>query len=479
MENNNKKFNNITPFEEDTAKWYSDIIKQADLIMYAPVKGTVFLQPYAYKIWDLIKTNMNKEFVKKGVEEVYFPLLFPLSLLEKEKDHIDGFAPEVLLVTHVGKDKFEDPLVVRPTSEILFNTFFAQKLTSYKQLPYKLNQWANVTRWENNTRPFLRTSEFLWQEGHTNHETMQEADKFAKDMLDVYYKFVTKYLRLPVIKGVKSSSEKFAGADKSYTIEAILKDGQALQSGTSHLLGQNFTKAFNVRVQGKDNQFFNPYQTSWGTTTRLIGATILAHSDNKGLVLPSEISPVQVVLMVIGADKDPAILATANKLKKQLSGITVHIDTTDKGFGFKSQEWETKGVPIRIPVGLKEVQENTFKIIRRDQESNFDILKLENVTKKYINDTLVNYSKNLFFKAEANKESKIVRNITNYTDLVAAIKAGFVVEGYWVEDKEVEAKLKLECGATIRCFIKPGKVANNCIHSGKKTKNIAIIARAY
>lgn len=473
-----KKINNITPFNEDIAKWYTDLVIQPELVSYAPVKGTVFLRPYGYKIWDLIKRQMTDIFDAQGVEEVSFPLLIPESLFNKEKEHIDGFAPELLTVTRVGDKPFNDPLIIRPTSEVLFGKYFEDTLTSYKQLPLVLNQWANIMRWENNTRPFLRTSEFLWQEGHTVHSSAEDALEMTHKMIHVYSDFVREYLNFPAIVGEKTVAERFAGAVETWTIETILKDGQALQSGTSHYLGQSFTKVFDVKVQGKDNNLYNPFTTSWGVSTRLIGALIMTHSDDKGLRLPEKVAPHQVVIMTLFADKDPDVLRAAKAVEENLksNGVRVKLDDSDKRIGFKSQEWEVKGVPIRIEIGPRDLTEGNVVLARRDFDEK-RTLPLETINSIFIKNELKEYSNVLYNEALSNRE-EFKQEITSVEEVMNVVESRNYAVGYWSEDRAAEDTMKVNTGATVRCLLN-SETEGVCIHSGKKTKKLAVIARAY
>ncbi len=469
-----EKINNITPFNQDIAKWYSDLVLQSDLISYAPVKGTMFFKPHGFAIWNNISKLLNEEFVKKGVEQVQFPLLFPEALLKKEADHVEGFAPEVLTVTRVGEKDLNEPLVIRPTSEILFGTFFNETLNSYSQLPMKLNQWCNVMRWENNTRPFLRNSEFFWQEGHTVHATTDDAHNFAKEMHQVYHEFANDILLLPTIKGEKSVIERFAGADNTYTIETILKDGQALQSGTSHYLGDSFAKAFDVRVQGPDNKMYNPYQTSWGVSTRLIGAIIMTHSDDRGLVLPSKIAPVQVAVLTLFADKEPKVIEVANELAARLN-FRVKVDSSNKGIGFKAQEWELKGAPIRIEIGPRDLENGkvTLSVRNGEQKVQYDI---NDINDDLIDNLVSEHDSKMYKLAENIRDEKRVE-FTNVDEINSIVESGNYGVAYWTENEELEKKIKEETGATIRCLI--DDVEGECIHSGSKVSRKAIFARAY
>ncbi len=468
------KINNITPFNQDIAKWYSDLVLQSELISYAPVKGTMFFKPHGFSIWNNISEQLNNEFKKQGVEQVQFPLLFPEALLKKEADHVEGFAPEVLTVTRVGDKDLNEPLVIRPTSEILFGTFFKDNLNSYSQLPLKLNQWCNVMRWENNTRPFLRNSEFFWQEGHTVHATQEEAHDFSKVMHEVYHKFANEVLLLPTIKGEKTKIERFAGANNTYTIETILKDGQALQSGTSHYLGDSFAKAFDVKVQGSDNVMYHPYQTSWGVSTRLIGAVIMTHSDDRGLVLPSKIAPVQVAILTLFADKEPKVIEVANELATKLN-FRSKVDSSGKGIGFKAQEWELKGVPIRIEIGPRDLKNGkvTLSVRNGEQKVQYDISEIND---ELINKLILGHDNKMYQLAKEIKEERKVE-FSNIDQIKEIVENGNYGIAYWTENEELEKQIKEETGATIRCLIdgEEGK----CIHSDSSTTKKAVFARAY
>ncbi len=471
-----KNNNNITPFNEDVAKWYSSLVLQSELIIYGPIKGTMFFRPYGYKIWTLIKKLLNKEFNKLEIEEVQFPLLFPESFLSKEEDHINGFAPEVFKVTKVGEKQLNEALIIRPTSETLFGHYFNQTLTSHNQLPVKLNQWVNIMRWENNTRPFLRNSEFFWQEGHTVHSGIEEAKNYSSKMIDLYETFATKKLLLPILKGEKTIKERFAGADITYSIETILKDGQALQIGTSHYLSNKFCKAFDVRVLGPDNKMFFPYQTSWGVSTRLIGAIIMSHSDDKGLVLPSSIAPYQVIILTIFANKEPKVNDASLKIKEALSSFRTKIDSSEKSIGFKSREWETKGVPIRIEIGPNDLKNSEIVMVVRNNDKK-QKMKLSDINKNLIEKTLSEYDDCILKKSKKllNKNKIYFDSLDDIQEIVKSGKYGYC---YWNENKELENFVKESTGATIRILQTISK-EGVCIHSKKLTNQIAIFARAY
>jgi len=470
-----EKKNNITPFEKDIVKWYSDLVLKSDLVSYAPVKGTMFFKPHGFAIWNNIIKIVNNEFEKLEVEEVQFPLLIPQSFLEKEKKHVEGFAPEVLKVTNAGAKRLAEPLIIRPTSETLFGKYFEENLKSYSQLPVKLQQWVNVLRWENNTRPFLRNSEFFWQEGHTIHATAEEAHEFTKEVFKLYEKIANEILLLPVIAGEKTVSERFAGANNTYTIETILKDGQALQSGTSHYLSDNFSKAFNIKVQNKDNKLFNPYQTSWGISTRLIGAIIMEHSDNKGLILPSKIAPIQIAILTLFGNKNPKVLEVAKELNKKLN-FKIKLDNSDRGLGYKSQEWELKGVPIRIEIGPNELDENKVTISLRNFDDKIQY-NLNEIDDQFILKLLDKHDKKIYDEAVKIRESKKVE-ITSVDQIQTIVDNGQYGFAYWIENADAEKQIKTNTGATIRCLIDAEKEGQDIINS-KPTKKIAVFSRAY
>lgn len=468
----------ITPFAKDPIKWYTDIIFKAELIIYGPTKGTMYFRPYSFRIWDLIIKNLTKEFNKKGIEEVKFPLIFPKSLLDKEKKHIEGFAPEVLVITHIGNKKLNDFNVIRPTSEMLFSDYFKKTIKTYTQLPVKLNQWVNVMRWENNTRPFLRNSEFYWQEGHTVHNNEKEARKFALIIHNIYQKFLKDSLLLPIINGEKSENERFAGAINSYTQETILKDGQALQSATSHYLGDNFAKSINFKIQNQKNDFFYPFQTSWGTSTRLIGGIIMTHSDDNGLILPSKIAPFQIVIIKIN-DKnyDNNLNSFIKKLYLKLKNkFRVKIDDSNQSFGYKIKNWEIKGVPIIFEIGKREI-ENKKIILKIRSENKKREVNIVDLDTKNISNYLKLNDKNIQETALLNFENKKIW-IKNLEDLQKNIDNKRVCYCYWIEDSKLEDKIKKETGATIRLLYHE-KNQFLAINKKIKTTQVAVFARAY
>ncbi|WP_438360156.1 proline--tRNA ligase [Candidatus Hepatoplasma crinochetorum] len=474
-----KKDNDIiTPFIKDPIKWYNDIIFKAELIIYGPTKGTMYFRPYSFKIWDLIIKNLTEEFNKEGIEEVRFPLIFPKSLLDKEKNHIEGFAPEVLVITQIGNKKLNDFNVIRPTSEMLFSDYFKKTIKTYTQLPIKLNQWVNVVRWENNTRPFLRNSEFYWQEGHTVHNNEKEARKFAFIIHNIYQKFLKDSLLLPIISGEKSANERFAGAINSYTQETILKDGQALQSATSHYLGDNFAKSINFKIQNEKNDFFYPFQTSWGTSTRLIGGIIMTHSDDNGLVLPSKIAPFQIVIIKINDKKnDNDLNSFTKKLYLKLRNkFRVKIDDSNQSFGYRIKNWEIKGVPIIFEIGKKEISNKKIILKLRTESKKREIKSIDLDNKNIFNFLKLN-DKNILEKALLNFENKKIW-IKNLDELKKNINDKRVCYCYWFEDSNLEDKIKKETGATIRLLYHE-KNQSLAINNKEKTTQVAVFARSY
>ena len=376
----------ITDMEKDFAQWYTDVVKKADLTDYSQLKGCMIIRPYGYAIWELIQKQMDERFKQTGHENVYMPMFIPESLLQKEKDHVEGFAPEVAWVTHGGETELQERICVRPTSETLFCEHYSNIIQSYRDLPKLYNQWCSVVRWEKTTRPFLRTTEFLWQEGHTAHATAEEAQQETIKMLNVYADFCHDVLAIPVIKGEKTAKERFAGAKATYTIESLMHDGKALQSGTSHNFGDGFAKAFEIQYTDKNNQLQYVHQTSWGTTTRLIGAIIMVHGDNSGLVLPPKIAPTQVIMIPIAQHKE-GVLQKAEQLKTILSNVCrVKLDDSDKSAGWKFSEYEMKGVPIRLEIGPKDIEKNQVVLARRDtgEKQIVSIDNLENTVKQLL-----------------------------------------------------------------------------------------------
>lgn len=481
MKNEKTEFvKDITNMEDDFAQWYTDVIKKADLVDYSPVKGFMVIKPYGYEIWENIQKNLDKRFKQTGHKNCYFPLLIPESLLTKEKEHVEGFAPEVAWVTQGGNETLGERLCVRPTSETIICYMYSKWLNSYRQLPFKYNQWANVVRWEKTTRPFLRTAEFLWQEGHTLHETQEEAKEEALTMLDIYKEIVEEYLAIPVITGTKSEKEKFAGADKTYTIEALMHDGKALQSGTSHELGQNFAKAYDITYQDRNSKLAYPFQTSWGVTTRLIGALIMVHGDNRGLVVPPRIAPTQVVIVPIQMNKE-GVLDKANEIKNSLiaKGIRVELDDdTANTPGWKFNEYEMKGIPARIEIGPRDIQNGVATISRRDtnEKSTIELDKIADEIPALLEDI----QKGLFEKAKKRRDEMtfVATDFDMFKERMANNQG--LAKAMWCADPQCEENIKKETAATIRCIpTEQEHLGDVCPFCGKPAKHMVYIAKAY
>ncbi len=472
----------LTPMSEDFNEWYTDIIQQAQLADYSPVKGTMVIRPYGYSIWESVQSYLDKKFKKTGHQNAYFPLFIPNSFIQKEAEHVEGFSPELAMVTHAGGKELEEPLVVRPTSETIINHMFAKWIKSYRDLPMLINQWANVVRWEMRTRLFLRTSEFLWQEGHTAHATEEEATEEALKMLNIYAEFAENAAAVSVVKGIKSANERFAGATRTYSIEAMMKDMKALQAGTSHELGQNFSKAFEIQFSDEENNLKHPYQTSWGVSTRLIGMIIMAHGDDKGLNLPPKLAPYQVVIIPITPNEDSSslILESAQKIVNEIDGdFRVHIDNRDNiSPGYKFNEWELKGVPLRLEIGPRDIENNSVVFSRRDGvEGKFNVPISE--IKNKVSENLDDIHNKLLESSKIFREEN-TKHVENYEALIAALnsKPGFVT-CYWDENSSDEDRVKQETKATLRCYVldhdKTGKAVNNENSQGK----LAIFSKAY
>ena len=478
MAQQKKMVEEITSMDEDFAKWYTDVVKKAELCEYTSVKGCMVIRPYGYAIWENIQHIMDSMFKATGHENVCMPMFIPESLLEKEKDHVEGFAPEVAWVTHGGSEKLEERLCVRPTSETLFCEHYANIVHSYRDLPKLYNQWVSVVRWEKTTRPFLRTREFLWQEGHTIHATAEEAHEETIRMLNVYAEFCEKYLAMPVVKGVKTAKERFAGAEDTYTIEALMHDGKALQSGTSHYFGDGFAKAFDIQFTGKDNKLHHPFQTSWGTTTRLIGAIIMTHGDDNGLVLPPAVAPIQLVIIPIASHKE-GVLDKANELKNKLASVCrVKLDDSDNSAGWKFSEYEMKGVPLRLEIGPKDIENNRCVVVRRDNGEKI-FVSLDELEAK-IPELLEAVRDGLYQKA-IDRRAAMTFTARDYAELknIADNKPGFI-KAMWCGDRECEDKLKDELGITSRCIpFEQEHLSDTCVCCGKPAKHMLYWGKAY
>lgn len=478
MAKQQKLVQEITSMDVDFAKWYTDIVKKADLIDYSSVRGCMIFRPYGYAIWENIQKLLDTRFKETGHENVYMPLLIPESLLEKEKDHVEGFAPEVAWVTHGGQEELTERLCIRPTSETLFCEHYSNIIHSYRDLPKLYNQWCSVLRWEKTSRPFLRNVEFLWQEGHTMHETKEEAEKETLQMLDIYTELAEKHLCMPVIRGRKTDSEKFAGAEDTYTIEAMMHDGRALQSGTSHYFGQGFAKAFDISFTGRDNKPAYPHQTSWGASTRLIGGIIMTHGDDNGLVLPPAIAPIQVIIVPIAQHKE-GVLDKAYQLKAQLGDICrVQIDDSDNSPGWKFSEYEMKGVPLRLEIGPKDIENGQCVLVRRDnREKTF--VKLEDLAKE-IPKQLEALAEALYKRAEENRAGRLFQATTMEELKEVSEKVTGFTKAMWCGDEACEEKIKEEAGLSSRCIPFEGEaIADKCVYCGKEAKHLVYWGKAY
>ncbi len=469
----------ITSMEVDFAQWYTDVVKKADLVDYSSVKGCMIIRPYGYAIWENIQKILDAKFKEYGHENVYMPMFIPESLLQKEKDHVEGFAPEVAWVTHGGSDKLEERLCVRPTSETLFCEHYAKIVQSHRDLPKLYNQWCSVVRWEKTTRPFLRTREFLWQEGHTVHATAEEAVEETERMLNVYADFCEKSLCMPVIKGRKTDSDKFAGAEATYAIEALMHDGKALQAATSHYFGDGFARAFNMTYQDEENKLQYVHQTSWGCTTRLIGAIIMSHGDNNGLVLPPAVAPIQLVIVPIAQHK-PGVLDKAYELRDRLSKtFRVKVDASDNSAGWKFAEYEMKGVPIRLEIGPKDIENNQCVLVRRDNREKA-FVSLDNL-EEGINATLEAFSEAIYNKALDNVNKKTYA-CTSTDEIIAKLAEngdGFV-KAMWCGEEECEDKVKELTGVGSRCIpFAQEEISDKCVCCGKPAKQMVYWGKAY
>lgn len=467
----------ITSMEDDFAQWYTDVVKKAELLDYTSIKGCMVFKPAGYAIWELIQQQMDAMFKATGVQNVYLPMFIPESLLNKEKDHVEGFAPEVAWVTHGGLQPLQERLCVRPTSETLFCDYYKNVVQSYRDLPQVCNQWCSVVRWEKETRPFLRSREFLWQEGHTAHATAEEAEERTIQMLNVYADFCEQVLAIPVIKGRKTDKEKFAGAVATYTIEALMHDGKALQSGTSHNFGNGFARAFGIQFTDKDNTLKYVHQTSWGTTTRLIGAVIMVHGDNSGLVLPPRIAPVQIMVIPIQQKKD-GVLDKAYELRDRLSNFRVKVDDADKSPGWKFSEQEMRGIPIRVEIGPKDIEANKCVICRRDTREKTEV-SLDELEVK-AGEILDKMQAEMLERARAHRDAHTYTagNMEEFRRLFTE-ESGFV-KAMWCGEQDCEDKIKEELAVTSRCMpFGQEKTGDVCVCCGRPAKKMVYWGRAY
>ncbi|MBQ7241734.1 MAG: proline--tRNA ligase [Firmicutes bacterium] len=478
MATEQKKVEAITAMDVDFAQWYTDIVRKADLADYSGIKGCTILRPYGYAIWENIQRQLDARFKETGHENVAMPLFIPESLLQKEKDHVEGFAPEVAWVTHGGSEKLQERICVRPTSETLFCEHYANIIQSYRDLPKLYNQWCSVVRWEKTTRPFLRTTEFWWQEGHTAHATAEEAEEETVRMLNVYADFCQDVLSIPVIKGEKTEKERFAGAKSTYTIESLMHDGKALQSGTSHNFGDGFARAFGIQYTDKDNQLQYVHQTSWGMSTRIIGAIIMVHGDDNGLVLPPKIAPTQVIIVPIMMNK-PGVQEKALELNELLGkNLRVKTDLSDHTPGWKFSEYEMKGVPLRLEIGPKDIEKNQAVLVRRDTGEK-EFVSLDDIESR-VNALMDEIQANLLEKARISRDSKTYSAKTMEEFEKTLDETPGFVKAMWCGDRACEDEIKEKTGATSRCIpFEQEEISDTCICCGKKAKKMVYWGRAY
>ncbi len=479
MSNEKDFVKEVTNIEEDFAKWYTDIVLKADLADYTDTKGCIAIKPYGYAIWENIQKYTDDKFKKVGVKNVYLPVLIPESLLQKEKDHVEGFAPEVAWVTIGGQEKLEEKLCIRPTSETMFSNLYSKWLKSWRDLPMVYNQWCNVLRWEKETRPFLRSREFLWQEGHTIHETESEAKERTLQMLNVYGDVIENLLAIPVLKGRKTPKEQFAGAEATYTVETLMHDGRALQAGTSHYFGQNFTKPFDITFQNREGKQEYPYQTSWGISTRLIGAVIMAHGDNRGLKLPPKVAPIQAVIVPVAMHKE-GVKEKAQELYASLKeNYRMEIDVREQvSPGFKFNDWELRGVPVRIELGPRDIEAGKCVVVRRDTLEKIEVELNELHTK--LQEILDEIQKNMFEECK----QRVINKTTTATNLEEFVKNINENQGYvktmWCGDEECENKIKELTGAHSRCIpFEQEHISDTCVCCGKKADKMVVWGRQY
>lgn len=470
----------ITSQAEDFSRWYTDVIMKADMVDYSDVKGCMVIKQYGYGIWELIQEEMDRRFKETGHKNAYFPLLIPESLLQKEAEHVEGFAPEVAWVTHGGGEKLQERLCIRPTSETIICSMYAKWVQSYRDLPILLNQWANVLRWEKTTRPFLRTSEFLWQEGHTVHATQQEAEEETVKMLGVYKEFAENVLAIPVITGQKSEKEKFAGADHTYTMEAMMLDGRALQMGTSHNLGQNFAKGFGIQYLDKDSKLKYPWQTSWGTSTRMIGGLIMVHGDDRGLKLPPKVAPIQCMIIPIAAFKE-GVMEKSRELFDTIkkAGIRVDLDDRDQSAGWKFNDCELRGIPLRLEIGPKDIEQGQVVLVRRDTFEKITV-PMEGIAETIAN-LLDEIHANMLKMAREFRDAHTFK-ATNFEEFEKGIEKGHgFVKAMWCGCRECEDAIKEKTGVTTRCmpFDDDEVLSDVCVFCGKPAKKLMVFAKSY
>lgn len=469
------KNKDITSRDQDFAKWYTDVVKKADLVDYSSVKGSMIIRPYGYAIWEMMVNTLDKMFKQVGVENLQMPMFIPESLLNVEKEHVLGFAPEVAWVTHGGDDELEERMCVRPTSEVLFCDHFKKIIKSYRDLPLLYNQWCTIVRWEKTTRPFLRSREILWQEGHTMHASAKEAKEVTLKMLHIYEDFQKNYLGIPVFVGPKTDKEKFAGAEETYTLEAMMYDGVALQNGTSHYFGNHFASCFGIEYLNKENKLETPYQTSWGCTTRMIGSLIMVHSDDNGLVLPPKIAPIKVCIIPIGE-----VTKTLDIIKKQLEikEISYTVDNTDKSPGFKFAEAEVKGYPIRIELGARDLERGIVTLVRRDTLEKVEIANIDSISDEIIK--LMDIMQNDMYNKAKERRDSMVYEANNYQEFceIAKSKNGFIKVN-WCGKGACEDKIKEDTGLKSRCIIPNEEVSGKCICCGEDATTRIFFGKQY
>ncbi|MBO5412130.1 MAG: proline--tRNA ligase [Clostridia bacterium] len=476
MAKDNQFVEQIADINADFPQWYTDVVLKTKLVDYGPVKGTMVIRPYGYAIWENIQNEMNARFKKQGVENAYFPLLIPMSYFTKEAEHVEGFAPEVAVVTVAGGETLAEPLAIRPTSETIIGTMCGKWIQSYRDLPMKVNQWCNVMRWEKTTRPFLRTSEFLWQEGHTVHASSEEAQEETMQMLGVYKEFAENCLAIPVMTGRKTEKEKFAGAVATYTMEAMMRDGKSLQAGTSHYMGQNFATAFDIQFLDNDGAHKTAFTTSWGVSTRLIGAIIMTHGDERGLLLPPVVAPIQCVIVPIAARKG-GVIEACEALKAELegAGIRVTLDNSDNSPGWKFNEWEMKGVPVRIELGPRDIEAGKMLCARRDTLEKTEYALSDAV--ESVKTLLATVQKDMLETARKRREERIVY-ADDMAGILAGVEAGNFVKAGWCGCRACEDKVKEQTAATARVYAE-GETKETCAVCGEKAKHVLVYARAY
>ncbi|MBP3830889.1 MAG: proline--tRNA ligase [Clostridia bacterium] len=476
---NNDFVKEITNIDEDFAQWYTDIVLKAELADYSATKGCIVIRPYGYEIWERIQEYTDKKFKETGVKNTSFPILIPESLLQKEKDHVEGFAPEVAWVTNAGGQDLEERLCVRPTSETIISTMYSKWLTSWRELPYLYNQWCNVLRWEKETRPFLRSREFLWQEGHTIHETEKEARERTLQMHDIYADVIENLLAIPVIKGLKTETEKFAGAEETYTVETLTRDGRALQSATSHYFGQNFSVPFDIKFQNRDGKQEYAYQTSWGCSTRLIGAVIMAHGDNRGLQLPPRVAPIQAVIVPIAMHKDGVIEKAQEIFESLNKKIRVKLDDREQySTGYKFNDWEMRGVPLRIELGPKDIENGKCILVRRDTSEKIEV-EFKDVESK-VEELLYLIQKNMYDMCleRMKQKTSIAYNMEEFKTNLQNNQG--LIKTMWCGSAECEEKIHNETGAKSRCMpFEQEILGNKCVYCGKEAHKMVIWARQY